>query len=196
MCRSLYKATWILGALMLLSSCGKVQEPFHATAIEGSPFAMHWALTNQEGARSDGREFTGKVSVIYFGYTACPDICFTTLNRVAESIKILKSKEMDLAALQVIFISVDPETDTPKALKNYLEHFGSGFIGLTGSEAEISATIKDFKVYAEKTKSPRGFEHSGFLYVFDRQQKPRLLINPTLKAEDIAHDLGMLLSER
>lgn len=185
----------LLVFLVFLAACGKAPVAFKGGNIEGTPFQLHWNLVNQWGAASDGSELKGKVSLLYFGFTECPDVCFATLNRVATAMKTLSAAGVDVSALRVVFISIDSEHDRPEVLKQYLERFPPQFIGLTGSEAAVQSAIKDFKVYAAKDKQSRAFEHSGYLYVFDRQSKPRVLISPEGSVEDLAADLRVLLSQ-
>ena len=132
----------------------------------GGPFT----LTDQTGKRVSSSDFQGRTMLIYFGYSMCPDVCPTTLAVMADALG-----KVDPAAKKIvpIFITIDPERDTPKVLASYVKAFGDQFVGLTGSIAEIAAVEKEYKVYAKKTpldeakglKGGYGMDHSSVIYL-------------------------------
>lgn len=129
----------------------------------GGPFA----LVNQSGARVSEATYQGGPSLVFFGFTHCPDVCPTTLFEISEVLKLLP-KERKLSAL---FVTVDPERDTPEKLKDYIASFDSRISGLTGTRTEIDAMLKTFRVYARKAPQENGeysMDHSAIVYLMDR----------------------------
>jgi protein SCO1/2 len=128
----------------------------------GGPFT----LTDQDGEKRSSASFRGKYQLIYFGYSFCPDVCPTTLAVMAEA---LDKMGVDAGRIVPIFITIDPERDTPKVLKNYMAAFGPSFIGLTGTPAEIAGVEKEFRVYAKKqvlgAGGNYGMDHSSVIYL-------------------------------
>lgn len=138
-------------------------------------------------------EFEGKVVLVFFGYTQCPDVCPTTLAEAAEALKKLGPKAKDV---QVIFITVDPERDTPELLAQYVPAFHPSFVGLRGDAAQLDRVAKLFKIYYAKSPSPGGdytMDHSAAKFVFDKQGRIRLLVQHAAGSDVLAHDLGLLL---
>jgi protein SCO1 len=138
---------------------------FTAPAQVGGKFA----LTDQDGRRVTDSSYRGKAMAVFFGFTNCPDICPTGLARMAE---IMDALGPDAAKLQPIFVTVDPRRDTPEVMKSYVEHFSDRIIGLTGSEAEIAAVAKAYRVYFKIQGDPATdpnyvVDHSAFVYVMD-----------------------------
>ena len=130
----------------------------------GGPFT----LTDQNGAKRSDSEFRGKYMLVFFGYTFCPDVCPTTLAVMAAALDKMGSGADRVAP---IFISVDPSRDTPEVLKAYLSAFGPRFVGLTGTEEEIAATAKAYKVYVQAHKDDGAnytVDHSGVVYLMDK----------------------------
>ena len=128
----------------------------------GGPFA----LTDQNGDRRGSKDFHGKYQLIYFGYTFCPDVCPTTLAVMSQA---LDKMGIDAGRIVPIFITIDPERDTPKVLKSYMDAFGPSFVGLTGSQSQIAAVEKEYRVYAKKqpldNKGNYGIDHSSVIYL-------------------------------
>ena len=128
----------------------------------GGPFA----LTDQNGGKRTSKDFHGKYQLIYFGYTFCPDVCPTTLAVMSQA---LDKMGIDAGRIVPIFITIDPERDTPKVLKSYMDAFGPGFVGLTGSQSQIAAVEKEYRVYAKKQKlddkGSYGIDHSSVIYL-------------------------------
>ncbi|HWY61900.1 MAG TPA: SCO family protein [Rhizomicrobium sp.] len=128
----------------------------------GGPFT----LTDQNGVRRSNADFRGKYQLIYFGYSFCPDVCPTTLGVMSQA---LDKMGMDADRIVPIFITIDPERDTPAVLKTYMAAFGPRFVGLTGSTAEIAAVEKAYRVYAKKQplngSGTYGMDHSSVMYL-------------------------------
>ncbi len=131
----------------------------------GGPFQ----LTDQNGQIRTDKDFRGKYLLVFFGFLYCPDICPSTLQVVTEALERIGAKSQRLTP---IFVSVDPERDTPKALKRYLSNFHPSFVGLTGTQAEVKAMAKTYKVYFRKVQnkeSPGAYtvDHTSILYLMD-----------------------------
>ncbi len=194
--RSLLLGT--LGTAALLAGCDRLwpakRASFHGTDITGVDFGSHLALPDQNGRERTLADFKGKVTVIFFGYTQCPDVCPTTLAEIAQAKKALGP---DGERVQGVFITVDPERDTPEVLKAYLSSFDPSFVALHGTPEQIAAVAKEFKVfYAKvpgKTEGSYTMDHSAGAYVLDANGKLRLLERYGGGAEALAGDLKTLL---
>lgn len=131
----------------------------------------HFSLVDHDGRRVSDESYRGRVLVVFFGFTHCPDICPAALARVAG---LLDALGPDAARLQPLFVTVDPARDTPAALKDYVAHFSPRIVGLTGSEAEVAAIAKAYRVHYRVQGDPRAnpfylVDHSAFVYVMDAQ---------------------------
>ncbi|MCC7082501.1 MAG: SCO family protein [Burkholderiales bacterium] len=188
--------TWFLPALLLVTSLlvGCAPETFRATDITGAEFARRLELSDHHGKVRGLADFRGKVVVVFFGYTHCPDVCPTTLAKLAE---VAKSLGGDADKLQVLFITVDPERDTTAVLSRYVPAFDARFIGLTGDPAAIARTAKEFKVIYQKQpgNAPDAYsvDHSSGTFVFDPQGRVRLFVRHDQSVEDLVHDIRLLL---
>lgn len=144
-------------------------EPRQATTSSvGGPFA----LTNQDGKAVTERDFSGATHLVFFGFTHCPDICPTTLQQITDVLAALGPKGK---AMRVAFLSVDPERDTPEALKTYLASFDPRIVGLTGTPEQVAAAVKAYRGYARKVPTNEGadytMEHTALVYVMDAQNR-------------------------
>jgi protein SCO1/2 len=139
-------------------------------------------------------DFKGKVVVLFFGFTHCPDICPTTMTDLKKTMNLLKDKA---SGVQVIFITLDPARDTEDVLKKFIPTFNSSFLGLTGSESEIDKVTTQFKIFYKKvndgSKAGYTIDHSAGLYVIDKNGSVKLHISNGEKPEDIASDLEKLI---
>jgi protein SCO1/2 len=189
-------------AALLLAACdrkpGATAGPapkFNGIDITGADYARTLALTDQSGKPRTLAEFKGKVVVVFFGYTQCPDVCPTSLTELAQAKKSLGA---DGERVQAIFVSVDPERDTPEVLQPYLAAFDPSFVGLRGSADETKAAAKEFKVfYAKvpgKTPSTYTVDHTAGLYVFDTAGRVRLFIRHGSGPDAVAADLRAILA--
>jgi len=183
-------------ALMLAASlvaCGPAEKlQFKGTDITGAEYGRSLALTDQDGKSRSLADFKGKVVVVFFGYTQCPDVCPTTM---AELAQVKKSLGKDGERLQGIFVTVDPERDTPEVLGKYVGAFDPRFLGLYGDAAATQRAAREFKVFFEKRKSADGYsvDHSGQTYVIDPQGRLRLFVRPERLGADLPDDLRTLL---
>ncbi|WP_406626314.1 SCO family protein [Acidovorax sp. SDU_ACID1] len=187
----------MLGAagLIGLSLAGCKRAPsqqFHGVDITGATYAKDFSLTDPNGKTRTLADFKGKAIMMFFGFTQCPDVCPTALVRAA-TVKQLLGADGD--RLQVIFVTVDPERDTPEILKAYTAAFDPSFLGLYGDLKHTEETAKDFKVFYKKvpTGSSYTMDHSALSYVYDPDGKLRLVLRHTQSAEEYAADLRQLL---
>jgi protein SCO1/2 len=167
---------------------------FKAVDITGASYARDFALESAAGGRRTLADFRGKVVVVFFGFTQCPDVCPTTLSDLAE---VKKRLGPDGARLQAVFITVDPERDTPALLSQYVPGFDPSFIGLYGTPEQTAATAREFKVFYQKVpgKTPTSYtiDHTAGSYVFDKEGRVRLFIRHGAPIDDIVADLRQLL---
>lgn len=150
----------------------------------GGPFT----LTNQDGQRVTDKDFAGRFQLIYFGYTFCPDVCPTELNTMSLALQQIGSR----VRIVPIFITIDPARDTPETLKAYLSSFGSDFVGLTGSDDEIAAVAKEYRVYYKKSDGDDanyGMDHTSLLYLMAPNGKLVALFRTGATPEDIAQGI-------
>ena len=160
----------------------------------GADYAKDFALPDADGKLRTLKDFQGKAVVVFFGYTQCPDVCPTTMQEIAEAKKLLGA---DGGKVQGVFITVDPERDTPELLKAYVANFGPDMVALRGNAAQTAAVAKDFKVYYKRVegKAPGSYfmEHTAASYVYDPQGKLRLYSRYGSGAQALADDLKLLL---
>lgn len=189
-----------LGAGLLLAGCDKLglsapggTTKFNGVDITGADY--RYSLPDTAGQLRANADFKGKVTVVFFGYTQCPDVCPTTM---AELAQIKKALGPDGARLQGVFITVDPERDTPEVLKAYIGAFDPGFVGLRGSQEQTKEVAKAFKVfYAKspgKTEGSYTMDHTAGSYVFDTQGRVRLFERYGAGTEALAADIKALLA--
>ena len=182
----------LLAAVSFLAAC--TPDTFRATDITGAEFARSLELTGHDGKPRSLADFRGKVAVVFFGFTHCPDVCPTTLAKLSEVSKRLGG---DADEMQVLFVTVDPERDTPEVLSRYVPAFGPQFVGLTGDPAAIARTAKEFKVVYHKqpgnTPDAYTVDHSSGTFVFDREGRVRLFVRHDQPVEDLVHDIRLLL---
>lgn len=164
------------------------------TDITGTGFGKDVELLDQDGKPIKLLDaYHGKVLVVFFGFTQCPDVCPTTMAELAQVKEKLTPQARD--QVQVVMISVDPQRDTPQILKQYVAAFDPSFIGLTGSDEQIAKAAASFKAYYKKVDSGQSYtmEHSSGLYVIDPNGQSRILFKPNTAPESIAADLEKLL---
>lgn len=177
-----------------LAACDAGSQRFNSVDITGAEFARDFSLTDHTGARRTLSNYRGKLAVVFFGFTQCPDVCPTTLSDMAEVKKRL-GKEGD--RVQVIFITVDPERDTPQLLAQYVPGFDPTFVGLRGSPEETAVVAKEFKVFYQKvpgrTETSYTIDHTAGSYVFDRDGKIRLFVRHGTDVDSLVADLKRLI---
>ncbi|WP_301103027.1 SCO family protein [Propionivibrio sp.] len=187
----------ILILCLSLTGCSEREPtPFRSTDITGAQFGRALAgFKDHHGKPRTLADFQGKVVVLFFGYTFCPDICPTTLARFAEVMKLLGN---DDERVQVLFVTLDPERDTAQKLADYVPWFYPSFIGLYGDMAATEAAAKEFKVFFARSKGSDvmtyAIDHSAGAYVFDPSGRIRLYVKDVTSVEAIVSDLKTLLA--
>ena len=180
-------------AAAALAGCSGSGASFKNTDITGADYGKDFVLTDHTGKTRTLADFRGKVVVVFFGYTHCPDVCPTTL----ADLKVAKEQlGQDGKRLQVLFVTVDPERDTRQLLANYVPAFDPSFIGLYGDAAATARVAKDFKVFYQKSpgKNPDSYtvDHTAGSYVFDPQGRLRLFVRQG-NVPNLVADLKTLL---
>jgi len=187
-----------VGAGAVFVACTEAPKPaFKGVDITGGDYARDLPLTDQFGQQRHLKDFAGKVVAVFFGYTNCPDACPTTMSELAQ----VKS---DLGAegdrLQVLFVTVDPERDTPEVLKAYMAHFDPSFLALRGSPEELAAVAKDFKIFYKQvpgdTPTSYSMDHSAGMYMFDPKGQLRLFQRYGSSTQALVDDTRLLLDEK
>ena len=190
----------LLAATLVLAGCDRLAAPaagpqFHATDITGAGFGRSLALPDQTGRMRTLDDFKGKVTVIFFGYTQCPDVCPTTM---AELAQVKRALGKDGERVQGVFVTIDPERDTPEVLRNYVASFDPGFVALRGTPEQTAAAAKEFKVFYAKVpgKSPGSYtmDHTAASYVLDPAGRVRLFVRYGSGSTALAADLKALLA--
>jgi protein SCO1/2 len=178
-------------AAALLLGCSP--PAFKSVDITGADYAQNFSLESASGGRKSIGDFRGKIVVVFFGFTQCPDVCPTTLADLATAKKELGA---DGDKLQVVFITLDPERDSPDLLQKYVPGFDPSFIALYGSPEQIAKTAKDFKIFYQKvpgrTPGSYSIDHTAGAFVFDRDGRLRLFIRHGTSPADIAADIRRL----
>jgi len=172
---------------------------FRGTAYgEPYPVAQEIELTQGDGSSFRLSEMRGKIVLLFFGYTSCPDICPTTLAELNQALEKLDSE--DAKQVQVLFVTVDPERDTPARMQEYVNHFNPDFIGLSGTETELEKVWSDYGVYREVVDgtSALGYlvNHTARITLIDRNGNVRLSFRIDMPVEDIVHDLKLVLKAK
>jgi protein SCO1/2 len=186
----------LLSSLSLagLSACSENKPAFAAVDITGADYARDFALTDHNGQPRSLKDFAGKVVVMFFGYTQCPDVCPTSMLELVE-VKKLLGKQGE--RVQGLFVTVDPARDTPEVLKAYMENFDPSLLALYTTSEKLQALAKDYKVYYKKVEGPTptsySMDHSAGSYVYDPQGKLRLYTRYGSGAALLAGDIKLLL---
>ena len=185
----------LVAALALAAACGPAgrQTPFQGIDVTGASIGDDLRLPDQNGKPRSLDEFRGKVVVVAFGYTHCPDVCPMTLANLANARRKLGKQGEQV---QVLFVTVDPKRDTPDLLGRYVTAFDPTFVGLVGSPADVQRTEKDFKLYVEERPTGNGdysVDHSAQIFAYDRKGRLRLVMPQTATPDAIASDLRVLL---
>ena len=182
----------LLGSMSLLA-CSRTPVTFNGIDITGANYASDFHLRGHDGKDYSLASFKGKCLLIFFGFTQCPDICPTALSRAVHIRKLLGDKAEQL---QVIFITIDPERDTPELLAQYMKAFDPGFLGLYGDMKQTQEVAAAFKVFYQKVPSGSSYtmDHTAISYVFDAQGKIRLALKHEQTAEQCAADLRALMN--
>jgi protein SCO1/2 len=184
----------VAGTVFIIS---KPDLPRGTTYGEPFPPAMDFTLTREDGSVFRLSAYRGNLILLFFGYTSCPDVCPTTL---AELNLALERFDTDAAAqIKVLFVTVDPERDTPERVQEYVDHFNTDFIGLSGSEEELAHVWNGYGIFRE---IPEGASASGYLVnhtarvtLIDREGNLRISFPYDAPVEDMVHDLKLMLRE-
>lgn len=190
----LFSACALALSLVGLSACSEPKPAFKAVDITGADYAKELNLPDQNGQVRKLKDFSGKLVVVFFGYTQCPDVCPTTMQELAE-VKRLLGPDGD--KLQAVFVTVDPERDTTELLKSYVENFDASFVALRPTQEQLPAIAKEFKIYFKRVegKTPTSYtmDHSAGSYSFDTQGRVRLFNRYGMGAQALADDFKLLL---
>ncbi|HWP18702.1 MAG TPA: SCO family protein [Burkholderiaceae bacterium] len=174
---------------------GEAKPTFQSIDITGAGYARDFKLKDPDGRERTLADFKGKVVAVFFGFTQCPDVCPTSLTELAQ---VRQALGADGEKLQGVFITVDPERDTPEILKAYMANFDPTFVALRGTPEETAAVAKEFKVYYAKvpgkTEGSYTMDHTAGVYVFDTQGQVRLFSRHGQGAEALTQDIRQLLA--
>jgi protein SCO1/2 len=184
-----------MGAMGIIAACSSEQKPqFQSIDLTGADYAKDFSLVDQNGQLRSIKDFAGKVVVVFFGFTQCPDVCPTSM---AELAQIKKTLGPDGDKLQAVFITVDPERDTPELLKAYMGNFDPSFIALRPTLDQLPEVAKNFKVYYKKvdgkTSGSYSMDHSAGSYVYDTKGRIRLYSRYGTGPEGLTSDIRLLL---
>jgi protein SCO1/2 len=181
-------------AAAALVACSPGKPDFRSIDITGADYARDFRLTDHNGQERTLADFRGKVVVVFFGFTQCPDVCPTAMAQLVE-VKQMLGKDGD--KLQALFITLDPERDSAEILKAYIANFDAGFLGLRPSLEQLPELTRHFKIFYKKnegkTATSYTLDHSAGSYVFDTQGKVRLYVRQNMSAAAITEDLKILL---
>jgi protein SCO1 len=176
------------------TACTESGTKFNAIDLTGADYAKDFRMPDAEGRVRSLAEFKGQAVAVFFGFTQCPDVCPTTLAELAQAKKLLGAKG---DKVQVVFVTVDPERDTPEVLKAYVANFDPRAIALRGSPEQVAQMAKEFKVFFKKVegKAPGSYtmDHSAATYIYDPQGRLRLYARYGSGPQALASDLGKLL---
>lgn len=194
-CRAFLKLAGTCFLALLLSACGPGPKAvFTGNDITGTGMGKDAEMVDHQGKVRTLADYKGKVLVVFFGFTHCPDVCPTALAQLSQTLELLGSRAKEV---QVLMISVDPERDTPEVMSRYVKAFNDSFIGLTGSPEQLQLTAKSFKAYyakvVDKARNTYSMDHSASFYVFDKAGQVRVLHSGTASAKDLASDIKSLL---
>ena len=191
---------WLCSACVIVAlAVGACQSSyaFRGTAVDKPESAPDFVLTDDRGQTFRLNSLQGKVVLIYFGYTHCPDVCPLTLGNLAQ---VRRALGPQASQVQVVFITTDPERDTAEVLQNYLGNFDASFIGLRGEWGEVSPVLQKYHASAIRQQGASStsyyeIDHTAYVYAIDRKQQWRVLYPQDSKVDDITSDLRHLLQE-
>jgi len=190
----------ILAAVVALGACNRAGESpkasFQGVDITGAQYARELALPDADGKLRTLGDFKGKVTVVFFGYTQCPDVCPTTMAELAE---VKRALGPDGDKVQGVFVTLDPERDTPEVLKAYVKNFDPSFVALRGSGEQTQGVAKEFKVFSAKVpgqaEGSYTVDHTAGSYIFDTEGRVRLFTRYGAGAKALAGDIQQLLKQ-
>ncbi len=184
------------GASVLFSACSPKQAAFSSIDLTGADYAKNFELTDHNGQVRHLQDFSGKIVVMFFGYTQCPDVCPTSMAELAE---VKKALGKDGDRLQGLFVTVDPQRDTPELLKAYMANFDPSFLALYTTPEKLVELAKDYKVYYKRVegKTPTSYtmDHSAGSYIYDTKGQLRLFTRYGGGAQALTSDIQILLKQ-
>ena len=190
-----HRLAWFALLVSVLVACGQAGPQFKNVDITGADFGKDFQLYDHTGKVRQMADFRGKVVVLFFGYTHCPDVCPTTMGELA---LVMKELGNDAGQVQVLFVTLDPERDTQALLAQYVPAFNPAFLGLYGDAAATLLTAKAFRIFYEKQpgKTPDSYtlDHTAASYVFDREGRLRLFVRYGQNGSDLVKDIRQLLA--
>lgn len=187
----------VTAAAVILTGCFGENRSWRSKDISNLMPELAFELTGTSGDTVNARDTDGKIRMLFFGFTSCPDVCPATLTKLSRAVKDMPDQWQD--DTRIVFVSVDPERDTPERIRNYVDFFSDKAIGLTGKKEALRALTKRYRTtFGYEDPDAEGnynVSHSGAVYVFDREGNARLLFKPDLSVEDIREDLIALAHE-
>jgi len=181
-------------AAFVLPGCSPEAPKFKASDVTGTTYGRDFQLTGHDGRPRTLADFRGKVVVLFFGYTQCPDVCPTTLSELVE---VMKRLGPDASRVQVLFATIDPDRDKPELLAEYVPAFNPSFLGLYGDADATARTAKEFRVFYQKQPGPTpttySMDHSAGTFLFDPQGRLRVYVSYGQGPDVFAHDIRELL---
>jgi len=193
--RPVFAACLAVFGVVFLTACSRegALDDIHGIDLSQAQMGRSFTLVDAQGQPRSLDDFKGKVLVLFFGFVQCPDICPATLVRAVQAKKLLGE---EAPRVQVAFVTVDPERDTPDILGTYTRAFDPDFIGLTGTPEQIAATAKEFKVFYQKvpTASSYTLDHTALSYVFDTKGRLQLALRHEQSAGEVAQDVRKVLA--
>ncbi|MGP8290020.1 SCO family protein [Halomonas sp.] len=191
----MYKVLLATLAALLLVGCS--DQSWRTTDVADIMPPLDFVLVDENGDSVQAEEYLGKPTLVYFGYTYCPDVCPITLARLGDAIRKLDDETRD--EIQVLFISVDPARDTPEVLKRYTDAFGPEFVGLSGDKAAIDAVTNRYRVayeYGEENENGDYLvTHSSAVFAFDREGQAQFLVRDSHPITDVEADIKRLVAQ-
>ena len=180
---------------LALPACAPRQPPFALQSVSGLLPRLQFQLTDDNGRAVTADDYRGKLVLLYFGYTQCPDACPTTLTMLAS---VMHRLGPQAANVRVLFVTVDPQRDTSAVLKRYVAFFGPQFVGLRGDDSALTTLTKRYRIaYHREPPDHNGYyavDHSSAIFIFDTAGRPRLLAQEGDSAQTIAQDLQRLMA--
>jgi len=189
-------AMLLMTAALTLAACSPPPPPFNASEVSGIAYGKDIGIADTSGQIRRIEDFKDQVTLVFFGFTRCPDVCPSTLMRLRQ---VRDALGEDAGKLQVLLVSVDPERDTPERLEAYVKNFDPSFIGLRPEPVELEKVVKAFHAIAVKVPTGDGkdytVDHSATIYVYDRRNQLRLIAQPDIAIDAFAADLRRLAQE-
>ena len=183
----------LAAVITIASGCNARPDSFQSIDITGAEYAQAFELRDSDGKPRKLSDFQGKVALLFFGFTQCPDVCPTALTRAAA---VKKQLGADGDKLAVIFVTIDPERDSPAMLKDYTAAFDPSFVGLHGDLKTTAETAAAFRIFYSKVPTGASYtmDHTATSYVYDPQGRLRLAVSHSLDADALASDIRTLLN--